>query len=100
VARTKQFWRATTSSDKAARRRSKYAELRSLDWSLLSLQQSRFSQRCQKILFYVRVPFAGDRWPGDKHQVYWMHQFEWVTPVRFAQQSSRAIAHDRPSDFA
>jgi hypothetical protein len=29
-----------------------------------------------------------------------MRQLELVTPVRFAQQSSRAIAHDRPSDFA
>jgi hypothetical protein len=64
------------------------------------LQQSRFPQRCQKILLDCRKGLAGDRVPCDEHYVRRIDQLVLMEPEALTQQPAGAATDDRPADLA
>jgi len=66
---------------------------------IFPLQQSRFPQRCQKILFHFGIWFSSDRRPRHEHELHWLGQIVLVKPEALSQQSPRSVANHGISDL-
>ena len=65
----------------------------------MSFQQVRAIQRRQKILFHIGKLFSSDGIARDQNQFDRLREFVLVLPETFAEQPSRAAAHNRAADF-
>ena len=62
-------------------------------------QQSRFPERCQKILFQIMIVFLCARISGDEHQIDRLQQFMLMFSEYFPETPSHAISFNRRPDF-
>ena len=62
-------------------------------------KQTRAAQRGEKIFFHLGKCAAGDGIPRDQNQFHRLCEFMLMLPETFAEQTARAIALHRATDF-